>query len=239
KAVTDDDVHINFTQEEWNLLDPSQKNLYKYMMLEIYCNLTTLNMLVQECIECGKAFICFDYACRIERNNSGKKLLVHPQCVKTLAYDSQLQRNERTHDSEKPYKSNQWHKTFAPNNCRQMHKRTHTEEKPCEYNQTHSEEKSYACSQCAKAFGEPHTLQLHKRTHTGEKPYECNQCEHILVRNPLNVISVVRPLVKTMLFKGIEEHTWVQNSMHEISLEKSFHVLFIFKCRKEHRLERN
>ncbi|XP_075800004.1 zinc finger protein 431-like isoform X6 [Microtus pennsylvanicus] len=41
-AVTYDDVHINFSWEEWNLLDPSQKNLYKDVMLETYKNLTTI-----------------------------------------------------------------------------------------------------------------------------------------------------------------------------------------------------
>nr|XP_015846603.2 zinc finger protein 120-like [Peromyscus maniculatus bairdii] len=41
-AVTYDDVHIDFTWEEWILLDPSQKNLYKNVMLETYRNLTAI-----------------------------------------------------------------------------------------------------------------------------------------------------------------------------------------------------
>ncbi|NP_001395125.1 uncharacterized protein LOC628147 isoform 8 [Mus musculus] len=40
--VTYDDVQVNFTQDEWALLDPSQKSLYKGVMLETYRNLTAI-----------------------------------------------------------------------------------------------------------------------------------------------------------------------------------------------------
>ncbi|XP_076789890.1 uncharacterized protein LOC117708162 isoform X5 [Arvicanthis niloticus] len=43
-AVSYDDVHVNFTQEEWVLLDPSQKSLYKDVMLETYRNLSAIGM---------------------------------------------------------------------------------------------------------------------------------------------------------------------------------------------------
>ncbi|XP_031222148.1 zinc finger protein 431-like [Mastomys coucha] len=41
-AVSYDDVHVNFTAKEWNLLDHSQKSLYKNVMLETYWNLTVI-----------------------------------------------------------------------------------------------------------------------------------------------------------------------------------------------------
>ncbi|XP_060232598.1 zinc finger protein 891-like, partial [Meriones unguiculatus] len=42
--LTYNDVHVNFTQEEWALLDTSQRNLYKDVMLETYRNLTAIGV---------------------------------------------------------------------------------------------------------------------------------------------------------------------------------------------------
>ena len=44
--MTFDDVHVNFTKEEWNLLEPSHMNLYKDVMLETYWNLTSIGKTV-------------------------------------------------------------------------------------------------------------------------------------------------------------------------------------------------
>ncbi|XP_035307341.1 zinc finger protein 431-like isoform X2 [Cricetulus griseus] len=41
-AVTYDDVHVNFTSDEWALMDTSQKNLYKEVMRDTYRNLTDI-----------------------------------------------------------------------------------------------------------------------------------------------------------------------------------------------------
>uniref|UniRef100_A0A338P6Y4 RIKEN cDNA B230307C23 gene n=1 Tax=Mus musculus TaxID=10090 RepID=A0A338P6Y4_MOUSE len=44
-VLTHDDVHVNFTREEWALLNPSQKSLYKDVMLETYRNLNAIGVL--------------------------------------------------------------------------------------------------------------------------------------------------------------------------------------------------
>ncbi|XP_057625956.1 zinc finger protein 431-like [Chionomys nivalis] len=78
-ALTYDDVYINFTKEEWDLLNPAQKNLYKDVMLETYRNLTTIGYIWED-LNTEEHCQCSRRHARIERNQTGEKFSVYSHC---------------------------------------------------------------------------------------------------------------------------------------------------------------
>uniref|UniRef100_A0A2K5RH18 ZFP57 zinc finger protein n=1 Tax=Cebus imitator TaxID=2715852 RepID=A0A2K5RH18_CEBIM len=167
KPVTFEDVAVNFTQEEWDFLDASQRVLYQDVMSETFKNLASVARMFLHKPELITKLEQQEKQWRVTRvlqaSRGGPPFFCHT-CGKCFSRRSYLYSHQFVHNPKRTNSCSQCGKLFRSPKSLSYHRRMHLGERP------------FCCTLCDKTYCDASGLSRHRRVHLGYRPHSCSVC---------------------------------------------------------------
>ncbi|KAL0622840.1 Zinc finger protein 57-like protein [Plecturocebus cupreus] len=190
--VTFEDVAVNFTQEEWDCLDASQRVLYQDVLSETFKNLASVARtflrkpeLITKLEQQEKQWREFLHLPNTEGLSEGKKKELREQDPSLrdegtsedkvfLACRGALSAPAGSMDRTRVLQASRGGAPFFCHTCGKCFSRRSY---LYSHQFIHNPKWTNSCSQCGKLFRSPKSLSYHRRMHVGERPFCCTLCD--------------------------------------------------------------